>query len=192
MGARSARGGRVYPGPRPPGPDLLSSERDHIQGPVHEAPVQHLGAALAHDRVACPVVGSDVLAGGDGVSPQPGGDRDAGGAVVGDPCPDRGDAQVVGALPTRPEVGGACKLRLPGHGVMTGRIQRVRLCAESEDPTSELAVEGEEFPGSQGRGRGSRRRGQDYRGQGAGAAPGKSRKSSSGRGWWGKRTGSRS
>lgn len=93
------------------------------------------------------------------MSPQPGGDRDAGGAVVGDPCPDRGEAQAVGALLTRPEVGGACKLWLLGHGAMTGGIQRVRLGAESEDPTSELAVEGEEFPGSQGPGRGSRRRG---------------------------------
>lgn len=119
--ARSARQAHVHPGPRPPCPDLLSRERHHVQGPVHEASVQHLGAALAHDRVACPVVRSDILAGGDGVSPQPSPDRDAGGAVVGDPRPGRGEAQVVGAFPTRPEVGGACKLRLPGDGAVTGR-----------------------------------------------------------------------
>lgn len=123
--------GQVYPGPRPACPDLLSSERDHVQGPVHEAPVQHLGAALAHHRVACPVVGSDVLAGGDGVSPQPGDDRDAGGAIVEDPRPGRGEAQVVGTFPTRPEVRSVCELRVPEDG--QDGIQRMRLGAESTD-----------------------------------------------------------
>ena len=75
-------------GLRPLCPNLLSRERDHIQGSVHEAPVQHLGAALAHHRVAGPVVGGDVLAGGDSVSPGPGDDREAGRADEGDPRPD--------------------------------------------------------------------------------------------------------
>lgn len=78
VGVRSAQQGRVYPGPRPLRPDLLSGECDHVQGPVHEAPVQHLRAALAHHRVTRPVVGSDVLAGRDCVSRQPGGQRGRG------------------------------------------------------------------------------------------------------------------
>ena len=45
-------------------------------------------AALAHHRVARPVVGGDVLAGGDSVSPRPGDDREAGRAGEGDPRPD--------------------------------------------------------------------------------------------------------
>lgn len=51
------------PGSKALGPDLLSGECDHVQGPIHEASVQHLGAALAYHCVAGPVVGSDVLAG---------------------------------------------------------------------------------------------------------------------------------
>lgn len=49
------------------GPDLLSCECDHVQGPIHEAPAEHLWAALTHHGVAGPVVGSDILAGGDRV-----------------------------------------------------------------------------------------------------------------------------
>lgn len=60
--------GSEFQGPGLLSPDLFSSECDHVQGPVHEAPIQHLGAALAHHSVTGSVVGSDILAGGDNIS----------------------------------------------------------------------------------------------------------------------------
>jgi hypothetical protein len=133
---RNRRRGWKYHGPGPLGPDLLSRKCDHIQGPIHEAPVQHLGTTLTHHRVVCPMVGSDVLGGGDGVSHCKGrkGIWDGGGSVgvrihtgdgarrKGSHCGRHTDQEGVHVCEPRQEVVSACVWTVVPKGrAVTGR-----------------------------------------------------------------------